>query len=44
VSSIAAAEILTSTLGPRAVAIGAATLILKAALADSAWFRTVETA
>ena len=35
VSSVAAAEIRASELGPRSVAIGAATLILKAALADS---------
>jgi predicted NBD/HSP70 family sugar kinase len=35
VSSIAAAEVRTSELGPRAVAVGAATLVLEAALADS---------
>lgn len=35
VSSVAASEIRTSDLGPRAVAIGAATLVLKAALSDS---------
>jgi len=34
VSSIAAAEIRTSELGSRAVAVGAATLVLRAALAD----------
>jgi predicted NBD/HSP70 family sugar kinase len=34
VSSIAASEILMAQLGPRAVAIGAATLVLEAALAD----------
>jgi glucokinase-like ROK family protein len=38
VSSVAASEIRTSQLGPRAVAIGAATLVLKAALADSRLF------
>jgi predicted NBD/HSP70 family sugar kinase len=38
VSSLAAAEIRTSELGPRAVAIGAATLVLKAALADTRMF------
>lgn len=35
---IAAAEILVSKLGPQSVAIGAATLVLKAALADSRLF------
>ena len=35
VSSVAAAEIVVSELGPQSVAIGAATLVLKAALADS---------
>lgn len=35
VSSLAASQIRTSELGPRAVAIGAATLVLKAALADT---------
>lgn len=38
VSSLAAAELRTSELGPRAVAIGAATLVLKAALADTRMF------
>ncbi len=38
VSSLAAAEIRTSELGPRAVAIGAATLVLRAALADPRLF------
>ncbi|MEZ4386464.1 MAG: ROK family transcriptional regulator [Candidatus Krumholzibacteriia bacterium] len=38
VSSVAAAEIRTSDLGPQAVAVGAATMILKAALADSSRF------
>jgi len=38
VSSVAAAEILVSKLGPQSVAIGAATLVLKAALEDSRLF------
>jgi predicted NBD/HSP70 family sugar kinase len=38
VSSVAAAEILTSELGPRASAVGAATLVLSAALDDPAMF------
>jgi len=38
VSSIEAAEVRTSELGPQAVAIGAATLVLKSALADSRLF------
>ena len=38
VSSVAAAEILASDLGPRSVAIGAATLVLKEALSDSRLF------
>ena len=43
VSSVAAAKIRTGELGPRAVAIGAATLVLKAALEDSRRFpRVVE--
>lgn len=41
VSSLAAAEIRTSELGPLSVAIGAATLVLKAALEDSRLFPTV---
>jgi len=41
ISSVAAAEILASELGPRAVAVGAATMILKAALADSRLFPDV---
>ena len=41
-SSVAAAEIKASELGPRSVAIGAATLVLKAALADSRLFPAVE--
>jgi len=44
VSSVAAAEIRASDLGERAVAIGAATLVLKAALADSRLFPPVEPA
>ncbi|MBE0566678.1 MAG: ROK family transcriptional regulator [Krumholzibacteria bacterium] len=43
VSSVAAAEIRASELGPRAVAIGAATLVLKAALADSRLFPSLDT-
>ncbi len=41
VSSVAAAEILVSKLGPRSVAIGAATLVLKAGLTDSRIFPAV---
>ncbi len=41
VSSVKAAEIRASELGPKSVAIGAATLVLKAALADSRLFPTV---
>jgi predicted NBD/HSP70 family sugar kinase len=41
VSSVRAAEIRTSDLGLRAVAIGAATMVLKAALEDSRLFPTV---
>lgn len=41
VSSVAAAEILVSQLGPRSVAIGASTLVLKAALEDSRIFPAV---
>ena len=43
VSSVAAAEILVSKLGPKSVAVGAATLVLKAALDDSRLFPAVET-
>ncbi len=42
VSSVAAAEILVSKLGPHSVAIGAATLVLKAGLSDSRVFPAVE--
>jgi predicted NBD/HSP70 family sugar kinase len=42
VSSVAAAEIRTSELGIQSVAIGAATLVLKAALEDSSLFHPVE--
>jgi glucokinase-like ROK family protein len=42
VSSVAAARIVASALGPRAVAIGAATLVLKAALADSRLFPAID--
>ena len=42
VSSVKAAEIRSGELGQRAVAIGAATLVLKAALLDSRLFPTVE--
>ncbi len=38
VSSIEAAEVRTSELGPQSVAVGAATLVLKSALADSRLF------
>ena len=41
VSSIEAAEVRTSALGPQAVAVGAATLVLKSALADSRLFPAV---
>ena len=42
VSSVTAAEIRASDLGPRSVAIGAATLVLKEALADSRLFPQIE--
>jgi predicted NBD/HSP70 family sugar kinase len=42
VSSVKAAEIRASELGPKSVAIGAATLVLKSALADSRLFPKVE--
>lgn len=42
VSLVAAAELRTSELGPRSVAIGAATLVLKEALADSSLFAAVD--
>ncbi len=41
ISSVAAAEIAISKLGPRSVAVGAATLVLKAALDDSRLFPSV---
>lgn len=41
VSSVAAAKIQASELGPRSVAIGAATLVLKEALADSRLFPVI---
>jgi len=41
VSSVKAAEIRASELGPKSVAMGAATLVLKAALEDSRLFPTV---
>jgi predicted NBD/HSP70 family sugar kinase len=41
VSSVAASAILTSVLGPRATAVGAATLVLEAALGDPRLFPTV---
>ena len=41
VSSVAASEILTSQLGPRGFAIGAATLVLDAALTDPTLFPTI---
>jgi glucokinase-like ROK family protein len=40
VSSLAAADLCTSDLGPRSIAIGAATLVLDAALADARLFPT----
>jgi len=42
VSSVRAAEIRASELGPKSVAMGAATLVLKGALADSRLFPAVE--
>jgi predicted NBD/HSP70 family sugar kinase len=42
VSSVAAARITVSDLGPRSVAMGAATLVLKAALNDSRLFPIIE--
>jgi glucokinase-like ROK family protein len=44
VSSVAAADIVVSELGPQSVAVGAATLVLKAALNDSNLFSNVQTA
>jgi predicted NBD/HSP70 family sugar kinase len=44
VSSVAAAELRASDLGPLAVAIGAATLVLKAALEDSRLFPAIDAA
>ncbi|MDX2121448.1 MAG: ROK family transcriptional regulator [Gemmatimonadota bacterium] len=41
VSAVAASEILTSQLGPRGIAIGAATLVLDAALTDPTLFPTI---
>ncbi len=41
VSSVAAAEILVSKLGPQSVAVGASTLVLKSALADSRLFPSI---
>ena len=38
VSSLAAADVRTSVLGPRSIAVGAATLVLDAALDDIAMF------
>ena len=37
-SSVAASEVLTSEFGPRAVAVGAATMVLEAALENSRLF------
>ena len=42
VSSVAAADIRTSELGPQSVAVGAATLVLKAALDDSRYFPALD--
>ena len=44
VSLVAAAELRTSELGPRSVAIGAATMVLKAALADGRLFPAIDAA
>lgn len=44
VNSVAAAQILLSELGPKSVAIGAATLVLKAGLEDSSIFADAHTA
>jgi len=41
VSSVSAAEILVSKLGPQSVAVGAATLVLKTALGDSRLFPAI---
>ncbi|MBN1826998.1 MAG: ROK family transcriptional regulator [Candidatus Eisenbacteria bacterium] len=41
ISSVAAAEIRASELGPRSVAVGAATLVLKTALSDSRLFPAI---
>ncbi|HNV76376.1 MAG TPA: ROK family transcriptional regulator [Gemmatimonadaceae bacterium] len=41
VSSVAASEIMTSALGPRSIAIGAATIVLEAALGDPRLFPTI---
>jgi predicted NBD/HSP70 family sugar kinase len=43
ISSVAAAKILVSKLGPQSVAVGAATLVLKSALDDSRLFPAVQT-
>ena len=43
VSSLAAADVRTSELGPRSIAIGAATLVLDAALADARLFPAPQT-
>jgi len=43
ISSVSAAEILVSELGPRSVAVGAATLVLKSALDDSRLFPAIGT-
>ena len=42
ISSVAAAEIMVSKLGPQSMAVGAATLVLKAALEDSRLFPVAE--
>ena len=42
ISSVAAADIRASELGVRSVAIGAATMVLKSALADSRLFPAIE--
>jgi predicted NBD/HSP70 family sugar kinase len=42
VSLVSAAELRTSELGPRSIAVGAATMVLKAALADCQLFPTID--
>jgi predicted NBD/HSP70 family sugar kinase len=44
VTSMAPTEIVTSELGPRAVALGAATMVLQASLADLHYFQSTAVA